>query len=182
MARHHQRAGVPSDQQGRARVGRRHVAEGAVGRRPRGGGSEPASTSWRRMSSDEPVPVSATLRAANSNADIQFLLGHFSIDTSERYLGCKQELRVAVNDQLGSPNPTSLDQHCRQGRWFNLRPGRLSVRKPADRASCVQRCCRLDAVGRKRSQRTASEHPACDRHTAFIQKALRCSFSAHVRV
>ena len=35
--------------------------------------------------------------------------------------------------------------------------------------------------GRKRSQRTASEHPACDRHTAFIQRALRCSFSAHVR-
>ena len=40
--------------------------------------------------------------------------------------------------------------------------------------------CRLDAVGRKRSQRTAFEHPACDRHTAFIQGALRCS-SAHVR-
>ena len=37
--RHHQRAGLPGDQQGRARVGRRHVAEGAVGRRPRGGGS-----------------------------------------------------------------------------------------------------------------------------------------------
>ena len=45
----------------------------------------------------------------------------------------------------------------------------------------MQRCCRLDAVGRKRSQRTASEHPACDRHTAFIQRALHCSFSAHVR-
>jgi hypothetical protein len=57
---------------------------------------------------------------------------------------------------------------------------RLSVRNPADRASCVQRCCRLDAVGRKRWQRTASEHPACDRDTAFIQRALRCSFSAHV--
>ncbi len=32
---------------------------------------------------------------------IQFLLGHVSIQTTERYLGCKQQLRVAVNDKLG---------------------------------------------------------------------------------
>jgi integrase len=32
---------------------------------------------------------------------IQFLLGHISIQTTERYLGCKQELRIAVNDHLG---------------------------------------------------------------------------------
>ena len=32
---------------------------------------------------------------------IQFLLGHVSIQTTERYLGCKQELRIAVNDRLG---------------------------------------------------------------------------------
>jgi integrase len=32
---------------------------------------------------------------------IQFLLGHVSIQTTERYLGCKQKLRVAVNDSLG---------------------------------------------------------------------------------
>jgi integrase len=32
---------------------------------------------------------------------IQFLLGHVSIQTTERYLGCKQELRHAVNDKLG---------------------------------------------------------------------------------
>jgi integrase len=32
---------------------------------------------------------------------IQFLLGHVSIQTTERYLGCNQKLRVAVNDNLG---------------------------------------------------------------------------------
>jgi site-specific recombinase XerD len=32
---------------------------------------------------------------------IQFLLGHVSVQTTERYLGCKQKLRHAVNDQLG---------------------------------------------------------------------------------
>jgi len=32
---------------------------------------------------------------------IQFLLGHVSVQTTERYLGCKQKLRQAVNDQLG---------------------------------------------------------------------------------
>jgi integrase len=32
---------------------------------------------------------------------IQFLLGHVSIQTTERYLGYKQKLRVAVNDRLG---------------------------------------------------------------------------------
>jgi integrase len=31
---------------------------------------------------------------------IQFLLGHASVQT-ERYLGCKQKLRHAVNDNMG---------------------------------------------------------------------------------
>ena len=37
---------------------------------------------------------------------IQFLLGHVSVQTTERYLGCKQRIRSAVNDCIGiEPNP-----------------------------------------------------------------------------
>lgn len=32
---------------------------------------------------------------------IQFLLGHVSVQTTEKYLGCKERLREAVNDQIG---------------------------------------------------------------------------------
>ncbi len=36
---------------------------------------------------------------------IQFLLGHVSVQTTERYLGCKQRIRSAVNDSIGiEPN------------------------------------------------------------------------------
>jgi site-specific recombinase XerD len=32
---------------------------------------------------------------------IQFLLGHVSVEPTERYLGCKQRLLHAVNDKIG---------------------------------------------------------------------------------
>jgi hypothetical protein len=41
-----------------------------------------------------PVPSSAAKAAA-------FLLGHSSIQTTERYLGSEQEIEIAVNDNLG---------------------------------------------------------------------------------
>ncbi len=36
---------------------------------------------------------------------IQFLLGHASVLTTERYLGCKQNLEEPVNDRFGSCSP-----------------------------------------------------------------------------
>jgi integrase len=36
---------------------------------------------------------------------IQFLLGHASVETTERYLGCKQKLSEAVDDNLGLEVP-----------------------------------------------------------------------------
>jgi site-specific recombinase XerD len=37
---------------------------------------------------------------------IQFLLGHVSVQTTEKYLGCKQRFQQAVNDRLGiEPSP-----------------------------------------------------------------------------
>ncbi len=44
---------------------------------------------------------------------IQFLLGHVSIQTTERYLGCKQKLRFAVNDRMGiEPDNPPDSQLC----------------------------------------------------------------------
>jgi site-specific recombinase XerD len=40
--------------------------------------------------------------AAGGELDqIQFLLGHASVQTTEKYLGCTQRIRGAVNDQIG---------------------------------------------------------------------------------
>jgi integrase len=41
-------------------------------------------------------------RAARGELEqIQFLLGHVSVQTMERYLGCTQRLASAVNDLIG---------------------------------------------------------------------------------
>src|ERR1700686_4508367 len=42
---------------------------------------------------------------------IQFLLGHVSVQTTERYLGCKQRLREAVNDSIGLESFRSFPDH-----------------------------------------------------------------------
>ena len=43
---------------------------------------------------------------------IQFLLGHVSIQTTERYLGCKQRIQGAVNDKIGIEPPGSVSVNC----------------------------------------------------------------------
>jgi site-specific recombinase XerD len=41
-------------------------------------------------------------RAAGGELEqIQFLLGHVSVQTTERYLGCTQRIAAAVNDKIG---------------------------------------------------------------------------------
>jgi hypothetical protein len=40
---------------------------------------------------------------------IQFLLGHASVLTMERYLGCKQNLKELVNDRFGCLFSRTLD-------------------------------------------------------------------------
>jgi site-specific recombinase XerD len=41
---------------------------------------------------------------------IQFLLGHASVLTTERYLGCKQNLEEPVNDRFGCLFSRTLDE------------------------------------------------------------------------
>ena len=42
--------------------------------------------------------------AGGALEQIQFLLGHSSVLTTERYVGCKQKLQQAVNDKIGLEN------------------------------------------------------------------------------
>ena len=46
------------------------------------------------------APACAMVVEENWNK-IQFLLGHASVQTTERYIGSKQKLQDAVNDRLG---------------------------------------------------------------------------------
>jgi hypothetical protein len=61
------------------------------------------ATALPRNAPPQAVPAFATWGALDQT---QFLLGHVSIQTTERYLGCKQKLRYAVNDTLG------IEQEC----------------------------------------------------------------------
>jgi integrase len=46
-------------------------------------------------------------QAGGELEQIQFLLGHISIQTTERYLECKQRFRDAVNDHIGLESDAS---------------------------------------------------------------------------
>jgi hypothetical protein len=45
--------------------------------------------------------VGAEEAQANSHVGKTELLGHVSVQITEKYLGCKQRLREAVNDKIG---------------------------------------------------------------------------------
>ena len=77
------------------------------GRSPRCSGMSSAPLRLARASTSLPrttcgVTCARLCHLAGGELDqSQFLVRHVSIQTTERYLGCKQKLRVAVNDRLG---------------------------------------------------------------------------------
>jgi integrase len=69
----------------------------------------PSGTSWTPPVRSESHLAPHDLRrscarlchlAGGELEQIQLLLGHVSVQTTERYLGCKQKLRNAVNDGI----------------------------------------------------------------------------------
>jgi site-specific recombinase XerD len=51
-------------------------------------------------------------QAGGELEQIQFLLGHVSVQTTERYLGCKQRFHNAVNDRIGiEPDPPGQESN-----------------------------------------------------------------------
>ena len=75
-------------------VGRRDDGEGRLARR------EDICKETRNPEAD-PSRSQEVVCAVLSLEQIQFLLGHVSVQTTERYLGCKQKFREAVNDRIG---------------------------------------------------------------------------------
>jgi hypothetical protein len=59
-----------------------------------------------RLSKPQGTGMGLAIASGGELEQIQFLLGHVSVQTTERYLGCKQRIRSAVNDRIGiEPNP-----------------------------------------------------------------------------
>jgi hypothetical protein len=72
------------------------------------GGSGVRCESWDRQVAPHDLrrTCARLCHAAGGELEqVQLLLGHFSIQTTERYLGCKQRIRDAVNDKIGLEPP-----------------------------------------------------------------------------
>jgi hypothetical protein len=57
-----------------------------------------------RSGSSTSAPTTCAKLCWKSGGDVEqikFLLGHSSIQTTERYLGSEQDIEIAVNDNLG---------------------------------------------------------------------------------
>jgi hypothetical protein len=78
-------------------MGKRYDAESALGNRESGRHASRYSKTCSPRSAAHLRLAVPTLPAASWTR----LLGHFSIQTTEHYLGCKQKLRYAVNDKMG---------------------------------------------------------------------------------
>ena len=59
-----------------------------------------AVNQWGRRKSEEILRTALCHTAGGEFEQIQFLLGHASVQTTERYIGCKQKLGQAVNDRI----------------------------------------------------------------------------------
>jgi hypothetical protein len=91
----HHRDTLPSNQQGRTNPGERLHSQGHLVHSERGRGEF-----WAVRSAPHDLRrTSARLchQAGGEPEQIQFLLGHVSIETTERYPGCKQPLRNALS-------------------------------------------------------------------------------------
>ena len=94
---------VSSRAQDRANLGREADREGGLAR-----GSGVCLEGWvRQVSAPRSPQTCARLcyAAGGELEQIQFLLGHVSIQTTERYLGCKQRIQGAVNHKIGIEPP-----------------------------------------------------------------------------
>lgn len=112
---------------------------------------------------------------------IQFLLGHVSVQTTEKYLGCKQRFRHAVNDRLGIEPAT-----CPQANTFLIAPPKqTSPHEPTSIAVEIGRprsACKMKLSGTMSTEDSLKEGEDKERPCqAVAANDQVCGFPATVR-